>query len=288
MKVTLLNPEEVVTAFAEIGKFASICKNDCDAKIDFEKIGLHCVRANHGSPCRSFKWRFRVEDISRVCSHQLVRHSIGVAINQQSGVFMPTEVTEDNIVIPPTVEAIITNDPQGELAQDIDAFIALSNKIVSNLRNAGCSNSDSRYFAPEAICTSMNIAFSPEALRHLCHERLCTKAQWEIRKVARAMANEVCKVDPRWKEFLVPKCILYNGCREPLGCGYFNKVSTNPNGDKVPAKIEDRLINYKCENCGVLLYAKDDDAVPGILVTQTDGLEHFLCRNCVRENGMQA
>ena len=40
MKVTLLNPEEVVTAFAEIGKFASICKNDCDAKIDFEKIGL--------------------------------------------------------------------------------------------------------------------------------------------------------------------------------------------------------------------------------------------------------
>ena len=285
MKVTLINPDAVPNAFENIGRFASICKNDCDAKLNYEKIGLHCVRANHGSPCRAFKWWFQVEGISRVCTHQLVRHSIGVAINQMSGVYMPTEVSEENIVIPPTVAAILATEPQGELAQDIDAFIALSGKIVNNLRERGISNSDSRYFAPEAIMSGMNIAFTPEALRHLCHERLCTKAQWEIRQVARAMAAEICKLDPRWKEFLVPKCVHFNGCKEALGCGYFNKLKTNPNNEKVPARVEDRLTVYKCSNCEAVLQAKDDDELPGITITGADGIERFICRSCARVVG---
>ena len=285
MKVTLLNPEAVLNAFKNIGHFASVCKNDPHAKIDYEKIGINCVRANHGSPCRAIEWCFLLEDISRICTHQLVRHSIGVAINQMSGVFMPTNVSEDNIVIPPTVAAIIATEPQGELAQDIETLISLSGKIVSGLRERGISNSDSRYFAPEAIKSGMNIAVTPEALRHICHERLCTKAQWEIRQVVRAMAVEVCKIDPRWKEFLVPKCVHFNGCKEALGCGYFNKLKTNPNNEKVPAKIEERLITYKCSHCDTVLQAKDDDEIPGITITGTDGLERFICRRCARVVG---
>jgi thymidylate synthase ThyX len=41
------------------------------------------------------------------------------------------------------------------------------------------------------------------------NERLCTCAQWEIRKLAQLMRDEVVKEVPLLAEYLVPKCEKY-------------------------------------------------------------------------------
>ena len=44
------------------------------------------------------------------------------------------------------------------------------------------------------------------SLLHMCDLRLCTRAQWEFRKVAALMRSEVMKVVPELGRYLQPKC----------------------------------------------------------------------------------
>jgi thymidylate synthase (FAD) len=221
-KVTLLNPEAVKTAFRDIGRFASICKStDVEAELPDKKaqiIGFSCVKAGHFSASRGIMWLFKIENMSRVASHQLVRHHVGVAINQASGVF--AGATED-IVVPDSVLVHMSNHK--ELTDDIEKLNVLADKIYKRLTDLGTSKSDARYFMPLARVTHMNIGLTPEALMHIANERLCTKAQWEIRSIVQQMCELVKAEDPEWGYFLKPKCYRLHGCNEAVSCGLWAK-----------------------------------------------------------------
>ena len=54
-----------------------------------------------------------------------------------------------------------------------------------------------------ACATSLYLSCNLRELIHMANERLCTRAQWEIRDLVR----EMCKlVDPQLQFMLVPKC----------------------------------------------------------------------------------
>ena len=276
--VAINNPSDIANALVNIGRFARICKDPCgnDELSDevYEKIGKHCISSGHFSPCRHIMWHFTVYNMSRVASHQLVRHKTGVAINQQSGVF--TEITFNNnpLILPPHLRALIKESP--EISYELAEGLALIENGMQRLKEKypNISNSDMRYLMPNACSTAMNIAVSPEALVHICHERLCTKAQPEIRHIVNQMAKAVTMIDPWWEQYLVPKCVHLNGCNEKLGCGYYNKVQANKFGEINVEPLEVRIKGVSCKNCGTVLLHKDDDPSP-----LTDG----LCRKCARE-----
>ena len=278
--VTLNNPLDVQFTLVNTGQFASICKiepGSPDSKTSsvYEAIGRHCVSSGHFSPSRNIYWYFTIKLMSRIASHQVVRHKAGVVINQLSGVFTTTSFEGNPIILNPVMRTAL--EKHEEIANTIANALAMLEEGLKDLKAAEPSlkNSELRYLMPNACATAMNIAVTPEALIHLCHERLCSKAQPEIRHIVRQMAEAVIAVDSWWKDYLVPKCVYLNGCNEKLGCGYYNALQTKKFGDIDVKPLEIRIKGVKCKHCNTVLLTKDDDPSP----LSADG----LCRKCKRE-----
>ena len=64
-------------------------------------------------------------------------------------------------------------------------------------------NEDARYLLPNACETSLYLSCNLRELIHMANERLCMRAQWEIRDLVKQM---ISLVDPALHFMLVPKC----------------------------------------------------------------------------------
>ena len=189
MKVTLIQatPNPIET----IAQIASICY-DSDPK---NPIGLvkHLYKNGHHSVFEHIYFTFQIEGISRACSHQLVRHR-HCSFTQRSQSYC----SEDDFgyVIPPTIQK------NGES----DSYILSMNAIdwdYAMLTEAGIPNEDARYVLPNACETSLYLSCNLRELIHMSNERLCRRAQWEIRELVQQMVSLVA---PELHFMLVPKC----------------------------------------------------------------------------------
>jgi thymidylate synthase (FAD) len=135
----------------------------------------HTSVAEHG--CITFA----VEGISRVCSHQLVRHRIGCSYSQKSD--RAREIDGDPYVEPP---ASIQGDPQ--MRASYNALLERAAQVYGELRELGARKEDARFVLPQALNTSLVVTMTWRALLHFLDERLSPAAQWEIREVANQMA----------------------------------------------------------------------------------------------------
>lgn len=189
MKVTLIQatPNPIET----IAQIASICY-DSDPK---NPLGLvkHLYRNGHLSVFEHIYFTFKIEGISRACSHQLVRHR-HCSFTQRSQRYC----SEDDFgyVIPPTIQK------NGES----DSYILSMNAIdwdYAMLTEAGIPNEDARYVLPNACETSLYLSCNLRELIHMSNERLCRRAQWEIRELVQQMVY--CVNADLWF-MLVPKC----------------------------------------------------------------------------------
>lgn len=71
--------------------------------------------------------------------------------------------------------------------------------------------------SPVTMCWYMNA----EELITVAHKRLCNQASKETRELVKMICTEVIKVNPEFKELLVPLCEYRNGlCTEFYPCGY--------------------------------------------------------------------
>lgn len=170
-----------------IAQIASICY-DSDPK---NPIGLvkHLYRNGHHSVFEHVYFTFKIEGISRACSHQLVRHR-HCSFTQRSQRYC----SEDGFdyVTPDNVDA-------ARFANDIEDIQSWYEEYQTN----GVPNEDARYILPNACCTELYLSCNLRELIHMCNERLCSRAQWEIREMVKAM---VALVDPSLHFMLVPKC----------------------------------------------------------------------------------
>ena len=71
------------------------------------------------------------------------------------------------------------------------------------LQTMGVPNEDARYILPNACMTSLYLSCNLRELIHMANERLCLRAQWEIRELVKQM---VALVNPDLQFMLVPKC----------------------------------------------------------------------------------
>ena len=189
MKVTLIQatPNPIET----IAKIASICY-DSDPK---NHLGLvkHLYRNGHHSVFEHIYFTFKIEDISRACSHQLVRHR-HCSFTQRSQRYC----SEDGfaVVEPGSIRAI---DSKGGFSNLMEIIC----EHYRELQSLSIPNEDARYLLPNACTTELYISCNLRELIHICNERLCSRAQWEIRELVKEMVH---LVDPALQFMLVPKC----------------------------------------------------------------------------------
>jgi thymidylate synthase (FAD) len=81
---------------------------------------------------------------------------------------------------------------------------------------------------PNACNTTIMMTINLRSLGNFMGERLCTRAQWEIRKLAKLMKKEILntmtdeEADFFESYWLVPKCRQHQlpMCEEHKGCGF--------------------------------------------------------------------
>lgn len=185
MNVTLVQatPNPVET----IAQIASICY-DSDPKNPMALV-KHLYSNGHHSVFEHIYFTFKIEGISRACSHQLVRHR-HCSFTQRSQRYCDEDGFE--YIAPDTM-------PSKPMAADM----RLLQEWYKGYQRLGVPNEDARYILPNACATSLYLSCSLRELIHMANERLCTRAQWEIRWLVKEMCH---LVDPQLHFMLVPKC----------------------------------------------------------------------------------
>ena len=195
MKVTLVayTPRPLYVC----AEAAAVCY---DSEPDL-KIIKGCIRSGHQSVLEHCSFTFRVEGISRACSHQIVRHRIA-SYSQQSQRY----VTYSNL------EWATTGVP-AETIDELEEYCDYALTAYTDMIERGVKAEDAREVLPNATPTIIYITMNLRALMHFCNERMCARAQKEIHDVANAMVREVLaaqQISNEEKEILVtvlvPKC----------------------------------------------------------------------------------
>ena len=175
------------------------------------KLIERVVGSGHYSTIEHVQVTFAISNVSRACTHQLVRHR-HMSFSQKSQRYVK-EKGQFDYLIPPTIEK------NEELKKKfIDFMGEISNKYQEFV-DAGIPAEDARAVLPNACSTSIVASMNLRELIHVANLRLCSRAQTEIRLMVKAMCDELIKVEPWLKPYLVPKCERLGFCDEDKSCG---------------------------------------------------------------------
>lgn len=246
MKVELIRytpePEKVVAAAAKL----CYSKTGIDGILDdldenkTEKFLNILMDLGHESPIEHVYFTFGVEGVSRVLTHQLVRHRVGCSYSQQSQRYVKLDQFE--YIIPPQIENIkeardIFIKAMEEDQQYYDSIVEIlyadnfdrlikEGKSEKAARQAAekLSIEDARYVFPNACETKIVFTMSARALLHFFRLRACERAQWEIRELAFEMIKKVKEAAPILFKHAGPGCLLGECPEGPMSCGKRNEV----------------------------------------------------------------
>ena len=185
--------------------------NDANDEEKMLKLIERVISSGHYSTIEHIQVSFAISNVSRACTHQLVRHR-HMSFSQKSQRYVK-EKGQFDYIIPPTIE----KNP--ELKEKFVNFMGEISKIYTEFTDAGIPAEDARFVLPNATSTSLVASLNLREMIHLANLRLCTRAQYEIRTMVRLMCDELIKEEPWLKPYLVPKCERYGFCDEDKSCG---------------------------------------------------------------------
>lgn len=199
-----------------IAQCAAVCYNS-EPNIQVVKS---CVESGHMSVLEHSTFTFMITGVSRALLAQITRHRTGIAFSVMSQRYV--DMSHAEFVYPDC-----SNTYQRE--EEYDAAFAASIESYHNLQKLGVENEDARMVLPNACCTTIAMTVNLRELCHMCNERLCSRAQREIRQLFIKIKNLILNLEDipdDFKEFmktrmLVPKCEVHSipFCEERKSCG---------------------------------------------------------------------
>lgn len=240
MKVILVSytpdAEKVIASAAKLC-YSKVGAEDILEDLTQEKIEQFLqilMDLGHESPIEHVNFTFAVEGVSRVLTHQLVRHRIG-SYSQQSQRYVKLEQFE--YVIPPSIEAspqakkifIETMEKDQKTYDDITNILFESSyqKLIqqgkkeqdAKLMAEKMAIEDARYVFPNACETKIVFTMNARSLMNFFSHRCCDRAQWEIRQLADEMIKLVKQAAPTLFQYAGPNCVK-GACPEGnMSCG---------------------------------------------------------------------
>ena len=141
------------------------------------------------------QYSFSIEGVSRVLTHQLVRHRIA-SYAQISA----RKVATKSYVVPPC-DYISDENLRRMLRKQITDALESQWNLYERLTQRGVSPEDARYVVGDGQATSIIMTLNARSLGHLLRMRLAPEAQWEIRALAKEMLQLVKPTAPiLWEE----------------------------------------------------------------------------------------
>ena len=220
-KVRIMNPEEVSKdCLKRIGWMASVSTN-FDKEEHYERVAKKCIEDGHKVPTYGFLFLLEISEISRVNSHELVRHEQGFYKVQRSQRY----VKEDGFgyTVPDSIkgkEFAVKMTDSDELLMTFDEMIALTQRFYNAMLDFGIKAEDARYVLTNATHTKLHVAVNFEALRRFGNMRLCTLAQPEMRELAWEIKKAITEINPYFGDKIVSTCEELGYCVDSRCCGY--------------------------------------------------------------------
>lgn len=218
------------------------------------RLVKQCIASNHLSPIEHINFTFEVSGASRALTHQLVRHRIA-SYSQQSQRYVSME--DVDFIYPYSMKGIEREVYEEAFQKSIESY--------KTLQEIGVKNEDARAVLPNACPTKIIFTMNLRSLGHFMNERLCTRAQQEIRTMALAMIEELKRnkdtmgLDDEEMEIIlslcVPKCEggKIKFCPEYKSC---KRHKTAKEINAIVSKSEERAEwiykweNIYCSSCG--------------------------------------
>ena len=204
---------------------ARLCYSDKDpnqlmedmSREDIKALVRKVVDLGHYSTLEHTYFFFAVQ-CSRVTSHQLVRHRVGASYSQRSQRYVKED--EFDYIVPPSIKK---NEEASKLFSE---KMEEMRKTYSKLLDMDIPKEDARFILP-TIKTNLMVSYNARSLYHLFELRCCTRAQWEIRSLAKQMLEQVKKVAPVLFEIAGPPCVKEGYCPEgEMSCGRIDDIKT--------------------------------------------------------------
>jgi len=252
MKATLLFPDREIVERSYVPLIYTACRT-CYSELEpdeifrrattgeidrakMQKLISGVIESGHGSTIEHVVFTFGISGVSRTLSHQLVRHRAGVAFDQQSQRYVAFKGAAT--MLPGTIAEA---DPA--LRARFEEQVGDSLGLYGDLLAAGIPGEDARFVFPNATRTNLVMTANLRALIHMSGLRLCTMAQWEIRRLFQLIRHEVFAVSPFLGSFLAPKCVPLGYCDE-MG-NRDGHCPIRPHKDAVLAAWADRAAGAK-------------------------------------------
>ncbi len=207
------NPEHAVALAARL------CYSPVSIEALQEKLSGNDIRAflekimslGHQSVLEHASFTFGIEGVSRVTTHQLVRHRVA-SFSQQSQRYV-SHKDQFEAVVPPSIEA---NPLMKERFADQLRSI---HQLYSEMVDAGIPAEDARYILPNATESKILVTMNARELFHFFRLRCCERAQWEIRAMALEMLKLVKAVAPAIFADAGPACLSGDCPEGRMTCG---------------------------------------------------------------------
>ncbi|HNY44600.1 MAG TPA: FAD-dependent thymidylate synthase, partial [Bacteroidales bacterium] len=224
MEVRITN--DLTDIFRNIENAASKCYSSTPTETF--KILQKCINSRHDSVLEHSHITFEVDGVSRALLAQLTRHRIASFSVQSQRYVNQTKNKECfNYVIPKSIRN--TKD-----TRVIDTYIDCMrtiNEAYNKLIDLKIDKEDARYVLPNACETNLCVTMNLRSFINMCNERLCSKAQDEIRELFKKMKiefideisnglDETEEIIAVLEKALQPKCIKIGKCFEEKPCGY--------------------------------------------------------------------
>lgn len=146
------------------------------------------MRSGHFSTLEHASYTFAIDGVSRVLTHQLVRHRLA-SFNQQSQRYVKFDGGFP-FVTPPTIAA------DDEALAVFNELMDQAASAYQRLLDAGIPAEDARFVLPNATETKIVVTMNVRELLHFFELRCCNRAQWEIQELAVKMLELVRPTAP--------------------------------------------------------------------------------------------
>lgn len=184
-----------------------------DEKLAFVKKVL---ASGHHSIAEHITFTYGIDGVSRSLLAQITRHRL-CTFSVQSQRYCCFAGKSFNFVTPPEIAK------DEKLAKGYVEFMAHAKRTYDSLVEAGIKAEDARFVLPNAATTNITLSTNLRNLMHIMGLRLCSRAQWEIRKVFQEM-KAVTVARYAWlDDLLQPQCVALGYCPESRGCGRYPK-----------------------------------------------------------------
>lgn len=205
-----------------IGKRAGVCWG-ADVTDDSKNYrrGIDCITSNHG---RTFEY-VNVEMIIDGYSARVIRewytHLGGSPTRLQASTRYIDYEHGFNYIVP---ESIRNDEKRYEIYTEV---IHQINKALIELEDIGTPREDSALLLPLGMTTKIVDKRNLRNLVDMSHQRMCSRAYHEYRKLFGDICTALYKVSDEWAlivdNLFVPKCDYIGYCPEKKSCGRVQK-----------------------------------------------------------------